>query len=120
MNRDRELSSFFSEAAKDYIRPIRDMKNFLRLAAFGVLAFSASHVSAAPKSPAKPAAKRVDLKFCPIAMEEAKPSANSVKYKNYNVNFCCPGCDGAFKSLSNAEKDKKIAEVLKKQNAKKS
>jgi hypothetical protein len=91
------------------------MKKFLHIFAIGVLAFSASQVSANTKKPAKPAAKPIDLKYCPIALGEAKPSKSSVKYKNYNVHFCCPGCDTAFKGLSNAEKDKKVAAVLKKQ-----
>src|SRR5207237_172603 len=38
-------------------------------------------------------------------------------YGKYNVHFCCNKCQPAFDKLSKKEKDKKIAEALKKQKS---
>ena len=79
-------------------------------------------VSAAPakNAPTKaPAKKIIDLKYCPMTMEDASPSKKSIVEGNYRVNFCCPGCDSEFKSLTPKQKQEKIAAILKKQNAKK-
>jgi hypothetical protein len=38
-------------------------------------------------------------------------------FGKYTVHFCCPGCKPTFDKLSKAEKEKKVAAALKKQNA---
>lgn len=74
--------------------------------------------SAAPskaKSTKAKAPKLTEVNVCPMTGESSEGSDLSMKYKNYNVHFCCPGCDTSFAKLSATEKDKKIAEALKEQ-----
>lgn len=90
------------------------MKKFVAIVALG-WAFSCVAVAAPAKK-----APVVDLKFCPMTLESAKADKSSQIVGQTRVNFCCPGCDVAFKKLSPQAKSVKIAAVLKKQNAKKS
>ena len=97
---------------------IPTMKNSVSTLA-ALLALSLSALSQIQAAPAKPAKKIVDLKFCPMTMERATPDKTSQIVGSMRVNFCCPGCDTAFKNLSSKAKQAKIAAILKKQ-AKKS
>lgn len=65
----------------------------------------------------KPAAKVTDVNYCPITGEEVKgKGAGSEVVGKYRVHFCCAGCQPAFDKMSKADKNKKIADVLKKQS----
>src|SRR6478752_2606785 len=81
--------------------------------------------SAAPAKPgaakpgaAKKPAKLTEVNYCPITGEkvEGKGDGSEVVGK-YHVKFCCAGCQPAFDKMSKQDKDKKIAEMLKKQAA---
>jgi len=68
----------------------------------------------APAAPEKTV--KVDNVKCPImgmAMTEAKET-NTRQYKGKTIGFCCSDCPVAWDKLSDAEKDKKLAEVLPK------
>jgi hypothetical protein len=74
----------------------------------------------APKKPA-PKFKLVVITTCPTTGEDAPTDAGgSSIVGKYKVNFCCAGCKPAFDMLSKEEKAEKLAELAKKQAAKKS
>lgn len=59
--------------------------------------------------------KLVVVNSCPLTGEDSTSAAGgTVTFKNYKVNLCCAGCKDSFDRLTAAEKEKKIAEVLKK------
>jgi len=59
-----------------------------------------------------------DVRVCPIMMNPVHGvGGGSVVHGKYRVHFCCGGCKPAFEQLTNAQKEKKIALALKKQNA---
>ncbi|RYZ90485.1 MAG: hypothetical protein EOP06_07880 [Proteobacteria bacterium] len=103
-----------------------EVMKFHRLALIGALcavtplAFAAPKTAGKPKTAAKP--KLVTLHYCPTSGEKLGSMGESVggtTYKNYKISFCCGGCPEAFAKLSPKEKDAKIAEIVKKQNAEK-
>ena len=63
---------------------------------------------------AKPA-KLTDVNVCPMTMEKVKGAgAGSEVFETYRVHFCCGGCQPNFDKLSKVEKEKKVADALKK------
>ncbi len=57
-------------------------------------------------------AKLVQVMHCPITGEEVKDaSGKTAKVDNYNVHFCCPGCDGQFAKLSKKDQLAKAKEA---------
>jgi iron-sulfur cluster repair protein YtfE (RIC family) len=64
----------------------------------------------------KKAPKVTDVKYCPIMNSDVKDTkgATSSVVGKYKIYFCCPGCKPQFDKLSKAEKDKKVAEAVKK------
>jgi YHS domain-containing protein len=78
------------------------------------LAMSAD--KAAPAGGEADAVVKVDNTKCPImgmALTEAAPK-NTREYKGKKVGFCCSDCPVAWDKLTDAEKDKKLAEALPK------
>jgi len=73
---------------------------------------------AAAKKASAPKKKLVEVLVCPIAGEKisGKGSGSQV-VGNYNVHFCCAGCQPAFNKLTKAEQQEKIKAALKTQNA---
>ena len=57
----------------------------------------------------KPAMATVNSE-CPFTHGRVNP-ATAVSYKGQNVGFCCNGCAGSWATLSDAEKDAKLAAV---------
>ena len=74
------------------------------------------------KKPAPKKEKQVVINVCPMTGEDSKSGAGgSEVVGKYKVNFCCAGCKPNFDKLSKAEKEKKLADLAKKQEgAKKS
>jgi len=67
-------------------------------------------------TPDKKDKKVTDVKVCPITGEAVKgDGAGSEVVGKYKVYFCCAGCQPSFDKLSKKDKEKKVAEVLKKQ-----
>jgi hypothetical protein len=66
----------------------------------------------------KTAKKLTNVRVCPMmgAPVHGKGGGSQI-VGSYHVHFCCAGCKPAFNKLSTAEKNKKIQEALKKQNA---
>jgi hypothetical protein len=83
-------------------------------------AFAGPDKSKAQKKPAKPSTKTqklVVINTCPITNEDASSAAGgSEVVGKYKVNFCCAGCKPNFDKLSKDEKEKKLAEMAKKQS----
>jgi hypothetical protein len=66
----------------------------------------------------KKAPKLTEVKVCPISGKTAMgPGGGTEVVGKYNVHFCCPSCKPEFDKLSKADKEKKIAGVLKKQKS---
>jgi hypothetical protein len=66
----------------------------------------------------KTAAKSIDVMVCPIEMQPVKGASGGKEVVGkYTVHFCCAGCQPTFDKLSKADKAKKIAAALKKQNS---
>jgi len=102
------------------------LKKLLALSAATAMLTGAALANAPAKDAGKKAAKKpvatklTDVKVCPMTGEEVKgKGAGSEVVGNYKVNFCCAGCKPDFDKLSKADKQKKIAEALKKQSGKK-
>lgn len=103
------------------------LKKLLALSAATALLTGAALANAPAKDASKKAAakkptatKITDVKVCPMTGEEVKgKGAGSEVVGNYKVTFCCAGCKPDFDKLSKADKQKKIAEALKKQSGKK-
>jgi hypothetical protein len=76
----------------------------------------ASAAFAAPDKDKKaPKSKVVDVMYCPIMNSAVKGAGGgSSVVGKYKIHFCCPGCKPQFDKLSKAEKDKKVAEAVKK------
>ena len=83
-------------------------------------------VGAAFAAPGKDKGKKKDTKTqkllvintCPQTGEDATSAAGgSEVVGKYKVNFCCAGCKPAFDKLSKQEKEKKLAELAKKQSS---
>jgi hypothetical protein len=100
------------------------IKKALALGAIAVFvagsAFAAPDKGKAQKKPAKPSTKTqklVVINTCPITNEDATSAAGgSEVVGKYKVNFCCAGCKPSFDKLSKEEKEKKLAEMAKKQS----
>lgn len=67
----------------------------------------------------KKPAKLTAVKVCPISGHEATAAGGTGVVGKYRVGFCCPKCKPAFAKLSKADKEKKIADALKRQQSKK-
>jgi hypothetical protein len=46
---------------------------------------------------------------CPMMPQDPIDPKVTVKYKGEKVAFCCPGCIGEWNSLSDADKDARLA-----------
>jgi hypothetical protein len=94
------------------------MKHLATIAGLALLSTCALAVpkAAAPakKAPAKTALKT--LNYCPTSGEKlGAKTVGATTYKNYKIAFCCAGCPQEFASLSEKDKDAKIAEIVAKQ-----
>src|SRR2546422_3867046 len=60
--------------------------------------------------------KTTHVMVCPISGEKADSmgKAGTEVVGKYTVHFCCPSCQPKFDKLSKKDKEKKIAEALKK------
>ncbi len=65
-------------------------------------------------------AKVTEVHVCPETGEAVKgePAGSEVVGK-YKVYFCCAGCKPSFDKLSKEDKEKKVADLVKKNGAKK-
>ena len=45
---------------------------------------------------------------CPMTGEEVDSTSPTMDYKSGKVAFCCPGCEGKFSKLSDADKAAKV------------
>jgi hypothetical protein len=62
----------------------------------------------------KVAEEKVTVNVCPVTGADSTSGAGGTSVVgNYLVKFCCPGCKPAFDKLSQEEKEKKIAAVMK-------
>src|SRR5579859_3360176 len=62
--------------------------------------------------------KQVVINTCPMTGENSTSAAGgSEVVGKYKVNFCCASCKPGFDKLSKQEKEKKLAELAKKQSA---
>ena len=69
---------------------------------------------------AGPPATPIALHTCPMTGEAVKgEGTGSEVVGKYKVTFCCAGCKPQFDALSKKDKDKKLAEIAKKEAAKK-
>lgn len=69
------------------------------------------------KNKTKTPVKLTAVTICPITGEANKGAGGTEVVGKYKVNFCCANCKPAFDKLSAKEKNKKIADALKKQKA---
>ena len=66
-----------------------------------------------------PPAKTVSLHTCPMTGEAIKgKGVDAETVGKYKISFCCAGCKPQFDALSKKDKDKKLAEIAKKEAAK--
>ena len=71
--------------------------------------------AAGPGQKGKKPAKVTEVHICPQTGESVKGEpAGSETVGKYKVFFCCAGCKGEFAGLSKDEKEKKVAEIVKK------
>jgi len=64
--------------------------------------------------------KVVVLHTCPMTGETVKGAGTGTEIVGkYKVTFCCAGCKPQFDALSKKDKDKKLADIAKKEAAKK-
>src|ERR1700722_5447128 len=65
-----------------------------------------------------PAPKTVALHTCPMTGEAIKGAGvDAETVGKYKISFCCAGCRPQFDALSKSAKDKKLAEIAKKEAA---
>jgi hypothetical protein len=70
------------------------------------------------KGKKKPAPRLTQVMVCPITGEKPMGAGGGTEVVGkYMVHFCCPMCKPQFDKLSKKDKEKKIAEALKKQKA---
>ncbi len=86
--------------------------------AFGLTVLGSLLACAALAGP--PAEKTIALHTCPMTGEAVKGEGTGAEVVGkYKVTFCCAGCKPQFDALSKKDKEKKLAEIAKKEAAKK-
>jgi hypothetical protein len=79
----------------------------------GAMAMSMAAPSGMRSVASAGAAKLVDVTTCPITGEKViGAGAGSERFAQYNVHFCCSGCQAEFDALSRVQKLQKIHAAL--------
>lgn len=48
---------------------------------------------------------------CPVSGEALPPNAKTVSFNGQSVGLCCPGCEGKFSAMSDADKAAAVAKA---------